>query len=398
MKAWQHGYELDELRPVAALFKQHDAGMIHGAFGAFKENAVAAELASGELKVGRAGGAPVAAFLGGHSPRARTFKDFRGEATKLPPCNSVRRLACAPGYEGALLALLEDASPGLALEVWQEHPVERALAAALGLRLAAVKISAASEMRGLWLDSALANGDPGYDPVEELALGTLPIDVQAEAAALLAEVEASELSWQQHYSGYNKRGSWSALSLRGYSDDPAFVIKPAEMAKSWREQNAELRDAGLRDTPLRAQLPAVEPLLAKLPLGELHRVRLMQLTPGGGELLRHADITDREAGVADGRVARLHVPLRTNEGVVFHGWGLAGERQRLHMAQGSCCYLDMRKPHTAVNEGALPRIHLVVDGEATAETRAALDAAEPAPVEAEVPPPEGFGTREVEWP
>jgi aspartyl/asparaginyl beta-hydroxylase (cupin superfamily) len=35
------------------------------------------------------------------------------------------------------------------------------------------------------------------------------------------------------------------------------------------------------------------------------------------------------------------------------------------MAPGEAWYLDTRKPHTARNDGEEPRVHLVIDAEAT---------------------------------
>jgi hypothetical protein len=380
VKTWQRGYDLGLLRLLAMLFAQHDEGMIHGAFGTYRETAAAADLERGALRIAWADDEPVAAVIAGSPGRGLRFTDFRGYGLALRPgLDSVRRMAWAPGYDGAVLEWLQSAGRPLAVETWQEHPGERALVAALGLDLAAVKISAASEVRGLWTAPGLLDHAPGYVPEEALALGRLPLDLEAEAVALLAEVDAAALAWAQHYSSYNQRGAWTALALRGYADDPAFVIKPAEMSHGWQEQHEETLAAPIRDTPLRAALPAAEPVMAALPVGELHRVRLMQLAPGGGELTRHADITDRDAGVADGKLVRLHVPLRTNPDCVFSSWTLDGARQRFTMPAGSCCYLDTRKPHTATNHGMTARVHLVVDAEATADTRAALAqaAAEP---------------------
>jgi hypothetical protein len=98
----------------------------------------------------------------------------------------------------------------------------------------------------------------------------------------------------------------------------------------------------------------------------------MRLARGGGELTRHADITDPEAGTADGSVARLHIPLQTDERCVFRGWGLDGRENRAHFPERALCYLDTRKPHAVINEGERDRIHLVVDCHSGPELRAMI--------------------------
>jgi hypothetical protein len=52
------------------------------------------------------------------------------------------------------------------------------------------------------------------------------------------------------------------------------------------------------------------------------------------------------------------------------------------MRPGTAAYLDVRKPHTAVNMGDTPRVHLVVDCYATAATVEMLRNATPAPPDA----------------
>lgn len=67
----------------------------------------------------------------------------------------------------------------------------------------------------------------------------------------------------------------------------------------------------LQDTPLYEHFPEVRELLSFLD-GEVHRVRFMRLAPGGGELTRHTDQVDPDAGNSLGALARLHFPLKTN--------------------------------------------------------------------------------------
>lgn len=162
-----------------------------------------------------------------------------------------------------------------------------------------------------------------------------------------------------HWSKYNKGNSWSALSLRGYGDKE-FIIKPSSMSRKWKKENGHLLDAECRDTPLMKRFPSVKRILKAIP-GKKERVRLMFLTPGGGELERHTDKIDKEVLFVEGGIARLHIPLVTNKGVEFTCWGMDGTESRYHMKKGGLYYLEIHKPHRAVNEGKDTRIHLVID-------------------------------------
>ena len=48
----------------------------------------------------------------------------------------------------------------------------------------------------------------------------------------------------------------------------------------------------------------------------------------------------------------------------FTSWDMYGRKHTVNMKEGELWYLDIRKPHTAINNGEQTRIHLVVDVEA----------------------------------
>jgi hypothetical protein len=102
----------------------------------------------------------------------------------------------------------------------------------------------------------------------------------------------------------------------------------------------------------------------------------MRLRAKDGELSRHADITDREAGTANGFVSRLHVPIRTSPAVTFYGWGARGNKLERNLPQGALCYLDQRKPHAVRNtDPTVDRVHLVIDCFANERVRDLIRAA-----------------------
>jgi hypothetical protein len=167
------------------------------------------------------------------------------------------------------------------------------------------------------------------------------------------------VDYTNHYSNYNQKGAWSALALRGYSDDPKFIAKPIEMNAKWQTEHED-EHYELQDTSLYSYFPEVRELLSFLD-GEVHRVRFMRLAPGGGELQRHTDQVDPDAGNSLGALARLHFPLKTNDQVLFSTWDENDQQLYYHFGLGECWVIDTRKPHMAVNGGESERIHLVVD-------------------------------------
>lgn len=358
MKPWQKGIALEELQAIAQIFREHDEGLILGAFTGVNEAKVADWLTKSQL----GGAGDKAAIAWRRSERAQQVKDFRGQPVcRLPEgAIHVERIAFREGGLGharEMLIGLQRLGP-LACLIFQEHPGDRQLVEQLGLRCAGVKIRASSELIGIWTDPRIEPSPlPRSERVGLAKLQIPPIALLSAARALRAACDVLP-AWADHYSSYNERGSWKALSLRGFGSE-SFIEKPAEMSKRWQAEHPELLDRPCLDTPLRALLPSVEQLLAAIP-GGFQRIRLMRVEPGGA-LSRHADITDREAGIQPGSIARIHIPIQTNPGVRFASWGLDGMQQMAHMAIGEAWYLDTRKPHAAWNAGKEARIHLVAD-------------------------------------
>lgn len=345
--------DVGRLKAVADLFRAHDKGLVLGAFTGVKEATIAQWAEEGTLTV-VGDERPLAAWVVRRGQRNPPYRDFRGMLMGQVPAGAahVVRMAAAPGY-GYLLT--EPLAGAAAAEIWQEHPVERWAVEHAGLHWRCTKIRASSEQIGVWVANTAPQVDT-YSPINYNGLQLL--DLPYDPAEILAEARAAELEWADHYAVYNKGHTWSAIALSGFGGDPEFIIKPAEMSRQWKKDNAEKMEWACTDTPLLDRFPSVRALLAFLPA---QRVRLMRLAPGNGELTRHADITDPEAGTEPGELLRLHFPLLTNPGVEFHSWLPDGAVQQAHMGAGTCWSLDTRKPHTAWNKGQTERIHLVID-------------------------------------
>lgn len=173
----------------------------------------------------------------------------------------------------------------------------------------------------------------------------------------------SDYDFKNHYSNYNKNKSWSALSVRGYSEDIYFIEKPKEMLTSKKfGAKYQGKEYVLQNTSLFNKIPVIQNILDDIfPNCEFDRIRFMKLDAGNGELKRHTDQSDPDSGLENGKVARFHIPIITNENVEFSSWDWDGNKIIFNPAVGEMFYLDTTKPHTVFNGGDTDRIHLVID-------------------------------------
>lgn len=375
LPSWARGFPLAELKERASIFAEAFGPYVHGAFGMPKENAIADALAAGECIWTRADqNAVQGVALAKHLKSGSRQLDFAGRAA-TPRAGDVivRAIAGTDEARSRIIAALAPRGPALWVEDFVEAP-HSALWPQLGFERVLTKVMASSDLKGLWLRSAeepRIRVPAPLDPADWPALAVLAEGwlADGEREAILAELDDYSESladpeatpWAQHYSSYNKRQSWTAFALHGYDRaDPGFIIKPAEMSRKWKAENPERAKAKCGMTLAGPHFPKALDIVARLP-GHPQRVRLMRLASGNGELSRHADITDPEAGTADRATARIHIPLASPPECKFLGWGLGGERIERRFPPGALCYLDTRKPHSVINPGAEDRVHLVVD-------------------------------------
>ena len=153
---------------------------------------------------------------------------------------------------------------------------------------------------------------------------------------------------------YTKGTDWTALSLRGYSDDCLNILKPGVL-KSGVDESAKLQDTFLRKENA---LKPVNEILKKIP-AEFERVRFMSLK-AGTIIGKHTDKIDKDIGLEIGKIIRLHIPIRTHSKVEFSVWDKRDKITFL-MVEGKYYYTDVTKPHSVENNSKIDRIHLVVD-------------------------------------
>lgn len=359
MKPWQRGYELDVLRELARKFQDHDGDRCLGAFSKIKENTVANWLA--EDRVHTYG---TCTLVARRSKSRQAVKDFRGATIAHAPVGTLVVEKVIGTVDCAIWLINDLAQHGPILwKGWANHPEELEVADWLKLERYGTFISAASEMKAIWGRGLERTTDQPH-PADSVGICAVSAPRTEEVAqyqdAMLGWLPIVESLWQDHYSSYNKRKSWHAVALRSFGGDPGFIEKPAEMSKAWKQEHADMIDAVCVDTPLFDLLPEARGVVATL-RAPTERVRLMRLTGAGGELSRHADITDRNAGLRNGQIARFHLPIVTHPSVTFTSWDEWDAGRQHHMTPGRWWYLDVRKPHAAVNPSGVERVHLVAD-------------------------------------
>jgi hypothetical protein len=101
-------------------------------------------------------------------------------------------------------------------------------------------------------------------------------------------------------------------------------------------------------------------------------MRLSASATDHSEIERHSDLTDREHGVDDGKLVRLHLPIVTNSSARVSVWDEHNRECHMHMRPGIWYYLDVRRPHRVINAGQTDRLHLVVDCRSNEALRALI--------------------------
>lgn len=182
----------------------------------------------------------------------------------------------------------------------------------------------------------------------------LQLPVAFDPAKLEAALDAVDgTPWTDHFVTRNYEGRWSAIALRA----PAGTETQHPVLQITSHPGV----TDFTDTPVLDRAPYLRHVLTALGF-PLCAARLMRLDPGSAiHTHRDADL-DIDAGCA-----RLHIPITTNPGVEF----LLNDVPVV-MTPGECWYLRLSDPHSVRNDGATPRVHLVIDAPAGDGLRALL--------------------------
>jgi hypothetical protein len=359
MKDWQHGVELNLLKRIERFYEPHNKFAL-SPFGKFKKNNIAEAMHNGTLKVLVDNEACLVEERAKVAGKIHMFSGVpigekqKGDITLSRLCgDSLMLLDALERYEDFNCWLITFAG----------NKQIRTIAERSGFNYVGYKVTSFAEIISVYYRDAELNFSarehPIINPAELVGMAKICNVDTSKNLHMLDTMRAMCPVFTNHYSNYNQNGAWSALSLRGYSDNPAFITKPIEMNKKWQAEHKN-ETYELQDTKVFNYFPEVRELLSFLD-GEVHRVRFMRLAPGGGELQRHTDQVDPDAGNSLGALARLHFPLKTNDQVLFSTWDQNDCQLFYHFGIGECWVIDTRKPHMAVNGGDSERIHLVVD-------------------------------------
>jgi hypothetical protein len=379
MKAWQKGYHLEYLEEIVERFEGFNE-LSCSPFSEMSKNKVAEALEKGNIEILSGSSGYTHAIIESHVNRNRGEITADGNVVIGIKEDGDRIVTKISGDVIPLSNKLESYTEPTWLFIWEESVAQRNAATLAKYKKIGAKITSFGEIYGVYfrdvpgLFSDVERPHVKIPEYEKFALTKLKIEKPHLIETALAGIKDKLTTlpeFTNHYSNYNDKGSWKALSLRGYRSDSTFITKPIEMNKKWKAENLGSLNWQIEDTPLRAQFPEVEVLLDQLP-GEKHRIRFMSLKPKDGELRRHTDLVDSDQGIADGKLARIHFPIVTNDKVEFQNWDWNGKGDPINMKVGEAWYLDVRKPHRAVNSGDTQRIHMVVDVESSEELRKLL--------------------------
>ena len=377
MKDWQKGIPLDELLKLEKTWEGYNERCL-SPFLEMKKNKIAAAIDIDQYQYGNEWA--IQSRVLKVKSKINMYSAYKIPiATVEKGDRVIDRLAFNQRTAGTVIEELKSYDEDTFLYLNEECEVDRFVAKQAGYRKLGIKINTFGDIQGVYFkDQPSFLGDMREFkeqnmmlPAEKLVLKKTNIpDVSNVCNIIRERLDIMNYEFTNHYSNYNKDKSWSAISLRGYTTDWSFITKPEEMSKKWKEENKN-GEFKLQDTELRQAFPEVDELLEKLP-GKPHRIRFMNLSPGGGELQRHTDQVDPDAGVNDYKLMRFHFPIVTNDDVIFNQWDWNAKVVEEHMRVGECWYIDVRKPHRAINGGADMRTHLVIDVEANDEVRALI--------------------------
>ena len=162
---------------------------------------------------------------------------------------------------------------------------------------------------------------------------------------------------------YTKGEDWTAISFHGYGKDPLDILKPGVL-KSSVKIDTKLQYTTLNDEPV---MKPINDILEKLPC-TYERGRFMKLV-AGKVIGKHSDKIDKD--IESGNIVRIHVPIRTNEDVIFTLYENARDKigNEHNLKTGHFYYTDVSKPHAVRNNSNIDRIHLVVDCHANSALR-----------------------------
>ena len=162
---------------------------------------------------------------------------------------------------------------------------------------------------------------------------------------------------------YSKGTDWTALSLKGYLTDPKDILKPYVLQMNTKQivQQTPVETV-LTDLFFDSEIGSITQIISDLYSKyflRFQRVRLMKLN-AHTKIDKHTDRVDKEFLDEDEPLLRLHLPIKTNDKVVFSIWNGKSKESKI-LETNQLYFVDVTKPHSVVNNSNEDRIHLVLD-------------------------------------
>jgi quercetin dioxygenase-like cupin family protein len=174
---------------------------------------------------------------------------------------------------------------------------------------------------------------------QDLGLDRLLLPIAFDPVRLAADLAGLRaIAWTEQFVTAGYEGDWSIIALRqsaGAAKLPVTDISDPD------------RDDFI-DTAAAAACPYFRQVLRSFAC-PLLGVRLMRLGPG-------SSIKEHSHPVDETRVAQVHIPITTNDGVEFRLNG-----RPVAMPAGSVWWFRLSAPHSAANHGETDRVHMLVD-------------------------------------
>lgn len=359
MKDWQHGYDLDWLKEKENHFADYNK-VVLSPFAQMKKNKIAGLLSEDKLlQIDNISGETI---LPTNVARNAVHVRAYGNVDLGIRQKGERLIDNPVGDKKLLIKTINTFKENIWMMINSEYKLGNEIAKELKFKKIGIKVNSFSDIINVYVrQNSHLNMDIRKLPkIETINIKKVGGIAKANILQLQKRIKELDNLFTNHYSNYNKKKSWSALALKGYDSDPVMIEKPSEMNDKWQKEHVNF-DFYLQETELMYDfIPTINYILKMIP-AETERIRLMKLEPNGGELDRHTDQTDKDLGTQDGDIMRLHIPIITNDKMLFHSWDSQGKETINNMKEGEIWYLDIRKPHRAVNGGDKARIHLVID-------------------------------------
>lgn len=357
MKEWQHGYELDYLKGIESSFGDYNKTVL-SPFAEMKKNRVAERLHNGEMDIIKKDDVEVA-WIPTKVARTNTPVKMFGKIVIGNKKKGERVIENPAGEITTVVNAINSYKENIWMIVNAEYELGNHIAKICNFKQIGVKINSFSDILKVYVRGNVDyTKDIGYNRLSLEKITDVDPDI---VKRIMDKIDKLGDIFANHYSNYNKGKSWSAISLQGYSSDITMIEKPAEMNKKWIAEHKDVEYHIQKTEMYNIFKEEIDEILEKYIGAETQRIRFMRLEKNQGELVRHTDQTDKEVGVEIGDIMRLHIPIKTNEDVIFNVWDTNNVKLQKNMDEATLWYLDMRKPHRALNGGSEERIHLVID-------------------------------------